>query len=98
MPWLNELAQKYRGEGFEVIGVSMDEEGWQAVNPFLARMRIDYPILMGTRRVAYLYGDVEALPLAFFVDRQQRIAAIHPGAASRKEFEKTIKALLEGAH
>ena len=58
-------------------------------------MKITYPILMGNKRTAYLYGDVDSLPLAFFVDRNQRVAAIHLGSASRKEFEKTIKALLD---
>jgi len=55
---------------------------------------ITYPVVMGTKRVAYLYGDVDSLPLAFFVDRSQRVAAIHLGPASRKESEKTIKLLL----
>jgi peroxiredoxin len=95
IPWMIELSEKYKADGFAVIGVSMDEDGWPAVKPFMEKMKITYPILLGNKRVAYLYGDVEALPLAFFVDRNQRVAAIHPGAASRKEFEKTVQALLE---
>ena len=51
MPWLNELAAKYRGDGFEVIGISMDQEGWEAVSPFLAKVKVTYPILMGNKRV-----------------------------------------------
>lgn len=94
IPWFNELAAKYGPEGFAVIGISMDAEGWPVVGPFAEKMGIAYPILLGTRRVAYLYGDVEALPLAFFVDRNQRVAAIHSGAPNRKDLEKTIKALL----
>lgn len=97
MPWLNELAGKYRADGFEVVGISMDEEGWDKVNPFLAKVPVTYPILMGNKRVGYLYGDVDSLPLAFFIDRKGRVAAIHLGNASRKEFEKTIKALLDAA-
>src|SRR5262245_20124661 len=58
MPWMNELAGTYRSEGLEVIGVSMDEDGWQVVRPFIEKMGVNYPILMGNKRVAYLYGDV----------------------------------------
>ncbi|MEO7650338.1 MAG: TlpA disulfide reductase family protein [Bryobacteraceae bacterium] len=94
IPWFNELSKKYKGDGLEVVGISMDEEGWQVVKPFMEKMQVTYPILMGNKRTAYLYGDVEALPVAFFVDRNQRVAAIHLGAASRKEFEKTLKLLL----
>jgi peroxiredoxin len=94
IPWLNELSRKYAAAGLVVLGISMDEDGWGAVKPFLERTPMAYPVLMGTRRAAYLYGDVEALPLAFFIDRDQRVAAIHSGAASRKDFEKVIQSLL----
>jgi len=57
-------------------------------------MHIPYPILLGTKRVGYLYGDLDMLPLAFFVDRNQRVAAIHLGTASRKEFERIVRTLL----
>lgn len=97
MPWMNELSKKYAGEGLVVIGVSMDTEGWPVVKPFVEKMQIAYPILLGTPRVAYLYGDVDSLPLAFFVDRSQRVAGIHLGAASRKDFEKTIRLLLDAS-
>jgi thiol-disulfide isomerase/thioredoxin len=94
MPWLNDLAAQNREKGFEVLGVSMDEDGWPKVLPFLDKVKVGYPILMGNKRVAYLYGEVESLPLAFFVDRKGRVAAMHLGAASRKDFEKTVRELL----
>jgi peroxiredoxin len=97
IPWMMELAGKYRADGFEVIGISMDEAGWEVVKPFMEKMGITYPILMGNKRVGYLYGDVDSLPLAFFVDRDQKVAAIHLGAASRKDFEKTLRILLAKA-
>ena len=95
MPWMNELSTKYAGDGLVVLGISMDTGGWPVIKPFTEKMQITYPILLGTPRVAYLYGDVDSLPLAFFVDRSQRVAGIHLGAASRKDFEKTIRLLLD---
>lgn len=97
IPWLNELFRKYEAEGLVVLGISMDEDRWDAVTPFMEKLPISYPVLMGTRRVAYLYGDVEALPVAFFVDREQRVAAIHAGTASRKTFEQALQTLLAGS-
>jgi len=95
IPWFNELTEKYGPEGFVVLGISMDEKGWDAVTPFLEKVEVKYPILMGNRRVAYLYGDVDSLPLSFFIDRNQRVAAIHLGPLSKKEVEKIIKILLQ---
>ena len=94
MPWMIELAEKYRDAGLTIVGVSMDEEGWKVVKPFIEERKVTYPVVLGTKRVAYLYGDVEALPVAFFVDRGQRVAAIHIGEANRKDFEKAIQTLL----
>jgi hypothetical protein len=95
MPWLDEMAAAHRKEDFEIIGISMDEQGWTAVRTFLAKTPVRYPIVLGNKRVAYLYGDVDSLPLAFFIDRQQRVAAIHLGAAGRKDFEKAVRRLLD---
>ena len=95
IPWMIELAEKYREAGLTVIGISMDEDGWPIVKPFMDKMKITYPVLLGNKRIGYLYGDVDSLPLAFFLDRNQRVAAIHLGAASRKDFEKTIQVLLD---
>lgn len=94
IPWLNELSRKYESEGVVVLGISMDEDRWDAVKPFMDKVPIAYPVLMGTRRVAYLYGDIEGLPVAFFVDREQRVAAIQAGPSSRKSVEQTLKSLL----
>jgi peroxiredoxin len=95
MPWFVELSKKYEADGLVVIGVSMDEGGWDVVKPFIETMKITYPVVIGTPRVAYLYGDVDSLPLAFFIDRNQRVAAIHLGPPGKKDFEKTIQRLLE---
>lgn len=94
VPWLNELQQKYGPRGFTVLGISMDQAGWGVVKPFITDMRIQYPVALGTKRVAYLYGDVENLPLSFLIDRDGRVAAIHEGPPNRKKFEKAIEALL----
>src|SRR5437773_8762782 len=37
IPWLIEMQQKYEAKGFTVLGISMDEEGKAAVDPFLAK-------------------------------------------------------------
>ncbi len=95
MPWFNELSGKYREAGLTVVGVSIDQQGWDVVRPFIEKLQITYPILLGNQRVAYLYGDVDSVPLAFFIDRNQRVAAIHSGEAKQKEFERTIKMLLD---
>lgn len=94
IPWFIEFANKYKDEGLAVIGVSMDEDEWTSVRPFMEKYSINYPVVMGTKRVASLYGDVDALPVTFFLDRELKVAAKQSGGGSRKQFEQTIKTLL----
>ena len=39
IPWFIEFEQKYKDKGFAVLGVSMDEDGWSAVKPFMEEQR-----------------------------------------------------------
>ncbi len=95
LPWMNELSAKYKTRGVEFLGISMDDEGWPVVKPFLAEMGVKYPVLLGNDHVATLYGEVDSLPVAFFVDRAQKIAGTHVGASSKDRFEAAIQALLK---
>jgi len=95
IPWLSELEQKYHDAGLSVIGLSMDEDGWSVVRPFIEKLKVSYPVVIASKRVAYLYGEVDELPLAFFVDRNQRVAAIHLGQGRRDDFERIVGILLD---
>ena len=95
IPWFEEFQRQHQGKGFAVIGVSMDDEGWEVVKPFLTRLKVNYRVLIGNDQTAQLYGGVDALPTTFLIDREGRIAAVHVGLVDRKEFENGIQQLLE---
>ena len=42
IPWFMEFEQKHKDQGFAVLGVAMDDDGWDAVKPFLERQRVNY--------------------------------------------------------
>ena len=95
IPWFVEFQRKYKDRGFEVVGISMDDDGWKAITPFVAEKKINYRILLGDDKTGDLYGGVEALPTTFVVDRDGRVASVHVGLANRKDFEDAIEKLLE---
>ena len=95
IPWFIEFERKYKDKGFSVIGVSMDEEGWEAVKPFLSRMNVNYRVVIGNDATAEAYHGVDALPTTFLIDREGKIAATHVGLAGRRDFEDGILQLLE---
>ena len=95
IPWFQEFERKYKGRGFAVVGVSMDEDGWTSARPYMARMGISYRVVLGDARTRRKYGSIDSLPVTFLIDRQRRVAAIHFGLVSRKKLEQQIQRLLE---
>ena len=94
IPWFIEFQRKYKDQGFTVIGVSMDEGGWQTVRPFVEEFKMNYPVLIGNDETAQSFGGVDVLPTTFIIDKQGRIVATHMGLTSKDEFEKAIQSLL----
>jgi peroxiredoxin len=97
IPWFVEFQQKYQDKGFAVLGVSMDDEGWDVVKPYIAQHKVNYRILLGNDLVAEQYGGVDSLPTTFLLDQQLRIASIHVGLVSKDVYEKEIRELLGAA-
>jgi peroxiredoxin len=97
IPWFMEMQRKDKDKGFEVLGVAMDDEGWEAVKPFAAKMGMNYRLVIGNDQTAQMYGGVDALPTTFLIDRGGKIAAVHVGLTSRKEIEDGVEQLLQAA-
>jgi peroxiredoxin len=96
IPWFMEFEQQFKDRGFAVVGVSMDEDGWTAVKPYLVRMKVNYRILLGNDQVGTQYGGVDSLPTTFLIDRQGKIASVHIGVSTGKEeFKDAIVHLLD---
>jgi peroxiredoxin len=95
IPWLIDLERKNKDRGFEVLGVSMDDEGWEVVKPFMKEVGMNYRVVIGNDSTAEMYGGVESLPTTFMIDREGKIASIHIGLTSRREFENDVAQLLE---
>jgi peroxiredoxin len=95
IPWFIEFEQQFKSKGFEVVGVSMDEDGWKAVKPYIAERKINYRILLGDETVSQLYGGLDALPTTFLIDRDGKFAfSPHIGLAGKNEYLSEIQSLL----
>ena len=94
IPWFMEMQRKNKDKGFEVLGVAMDDEGWEVVKPFVTKMGVNYRMVIGNDMTAQAYGGVDALPTTFLIDRAGKIAAVHVGLASKRDFEDGIEELL----
>jgi cytochrome c biogenesis protein CcmG/thiol:disulfide interchange protein DsbE len=95
IPWFIDIQRKTKDRGVEILGVAMDDEGWEVVKPFAAKMAINYRLVVGDEPTAKAYGGVDALPTTLLIDRSGKIAAVHVGLTSKKDFEEGIEQLLK---
>ena len=79
-----------------MLGVSLDDDGWKSVKPYVTDKKIDYTVVVGSNEVSKSYGGVDSLPTTFIIDRDGRIAFVHTGLVSKDTYEKEIRSLLEG--
>lgn len=89
IPRFVDLQNKYGSLGFQIIGVSMDDEPG-SVRDFCQRFKMNYPVVMGNAKIGELYGGVLGLPIAFLIGRDGRIYARHIGATDISVFDREI--------
>ena len=97
IPWFQEFDKKFKDKGFAVLGVSLDEEGWNVVKPYVAERKIGYRMVIGSEEVSTLYGGIDSLPTTFMIDKEGKIAAIHTGLVSKATYQREIEDLLDGS-
>jgi peroxiredoxin len=93
IPWYMEFAKKYEQNGLAVIGVSMDQEGWTVVKPFMREKQMNYPVVLGDDALAKRF-DLTSMPLTLLIDREGKIALSHAGVVDKAAFESKLRALL----
>ncbi len=94
IPWFVEFQKEYEARGLVVIGISMDDDGWKSVRPWLKEKKVNYPILIGNEGLGKQYG-LDGMPLTALVDREGRIADVHPGLVDKAATQQKIRALLQ---
>jgi peroxiredoxin len=94
IPWYMEFQNKYGKDGLTAIGVSMDEDGWKSVKPFIEAHKLNYPIVIANQDLANRYGGLPSLPMTLLIDRNGKIAESHAGMVDKNAFENKITALL----
>jgi thiol-disulfide isomerase/thioredoxin len=100
IPGFIELQKKYRDQGLEVIGVSIDpltpdRSGAAAVASFMKNYGINYHIWTVDSISALAGYDVtRGIPTTYLLDREGNIVKTYVGAQPAAVFEQDIKRLL----
>lgn len=73
IPSLNALYQRYRDQGFVVLGVSVDEEDQDVIEEFLKVIPVDFPILLDPEQTLATTYETFRIPESFFIDPEGKI-------------------------
>jgi thiol-disulfide isomerase/thioredoxin len=93
LPELNRLYKKYRSHGFNLVGISIDVQGPQAMQPIVNRLGIGFPIYWYGERAILKY-NLKAIPLLLFV-RQGIIVERLRGKPPPPVLDQKIREFLE---
>jgi peroxiredoxin len=100
IPHFIELQNELGSRGLQVVGVSVDQDGWAAVKPFVESSAINYPVLMYTESVYDTYQQLlpmaerGGIPFTFVIDRQGNVRERFVGYRDKGFLEAAIKPLL----
>lgn len=99
MPELIEMQNKYRDQGFEIIGLNTDDETLEKINPFVEQMKLNYKIGWADEAMMKEFmriSKIAAIPQSFLIDREGRLRGVFVGGGPtalepmKKSLDKVI--------
>jgi len=94
MPDLVRLQRRHGKEGLQIMGITYPPESREQVRRFARSLKVNYPIILGTRELKARFSSDETLPLTVVIDRNGKVSEIISGILLREEFDEKIKPLL----
>ena len=95
MPDLIKMQREYRGRGLQVIGITYPPQTAGEVRRFIRKLRVNYPVAIGTKETKALFDQGETLPVTVIIDREGNFREVIEDILLPQEFEQKIKPLLK---
>ena len=97
LPKLDAFAQKYASRGVSAVAFSVDQGGRQVVKPFVARLGLKMPVVLGEVKWAQANAGVQVLPTTLVVDPQGRVVHRFEGPVSELHLVSAVHPYLAQA-
>jgi peroxiredoxin len=86
IPWFIEFQDEFKNKGLIVVGVSMDDDGWKSVKPYMLEKKVNYTMVLGDKKMGDLYG-LPGMPMTLLIDRDGKIANTCLGVVDKNKCE-----------
>jgi len=96
MPQLSKLYDKYRGSGFVLMGVNVDDDVRNATE-VANKLAVSFPVLLDTDKAVSKLYDLSTMPSTVLVDRYGKVRYLHRGylAGYEDTYDKQVRELLK---
>ncbi len=95
VPAMISLQDEFKGKGFSVIGIAVNQDGKKSVKRLIKKMGINYPVVMADRKVIADFGGVYGIPASFLVNKHGNVVKKYPGAFPHIIFAQDIENMLK---
>jgi peroxiredoxin len=94
IPQFIALQEKYRQQGLQMLGISMDDAD-DVLRKFYREHKMNYPVVAGDLKSADAYGGVPGLPTTYIYARDGRLKSRLVGATDFSSLEREVVTLLQ---
>lgn len=94
IPGFVRLQEEFQ-EDVVFVGLAMDEQGAEVVEPFLERLNVNYTNGLDRGRIARLYDGASVLPTTILIDQSGHIRYRHEGLLLAGALRSALNRLLE---
>jgi len=94
IPGFIALNNEYKEKGLQIVGAAVDSGELAEIKEFAEKHGMNYTVVTADEEAIDKFGDIEAIPTTYIIDRQGRIRHKHVGFTDKATFEKEIVPLL----
>lgn len=91
VPELISLHNAHKDKDLAVIGIAMDSGARRKVADFVAAHGMNYPIVLGSRKITAQIGAVDVLPVNYLYSPQGELVSYQAGQVTRASVEAYIQ-------
>ena len=93
LPALNKLHKRYNDRGFKIIGISIDFEGPDAMQPIVKKLKIEFPVYWCGEKAIDKF-KLNAIPMLLFIRQGEMVERLH-GNRPEKFLDQKIREFLK---
>ena len=91
---MNDLYDRYKNKGVQVVGIALDKDSLELVVPFVKESEIGYPILVGDAQILSNLKNFKGVPTTFLFDKKGKIRERFDGSFDLEQLEESLQSLL----